>query len=111
MDTSFEAKIVSLLSQRRTAQGLAATVTCEEAEQEVLQEREVSRPGESNSGAVIQPVSETIGFVLQQPAKTRERCRQAARRLAARGEILITKDGKVVDPSFAKGVMEVKLPG
>ncbi len=86
-------------------------MTCEEAEQEVLQERGVSQPGERNSGADVQPLSKTIGFVLQQPAKTRERCRQAARRLAARGEILITQDGKVVDPSFAKGVMELKLPG
>jgi len=58
-------------------------VTCEEAEQEVLQEREVSQPGESNSGAVVQLVSETIGFVLQQPAKTRERCRQAAPTLSS----------------------------
>jgi hypothetical protein len=42
--------------------------------------------------------------------RTRERCRQAARRLAAKGQIQITQDGKVVEPSFAKGVMELRLP-
>jgi hypothetical protein len=42
--------------------------------------------------------------------RTRERCRQAARRLVAKGQIQITQDGKVVEPSFAKGVMELRLP-
>ncbi len=42
--------------------------------------------------------------------RTRERCRQAARRLAARGEVVIMQAGKEVDPSFAKGVLELSLP-
>lgn len=44
------------------------------------------------------------------PKRVRERCRQAARRLAARGEVVISQDGKLVDPSFAKGVLELSLP-
>jgi len=43
-------------------------------------------------------------------SRARERCRQTARRLAARGEVFITQGGKAVDPSFAKGTMELKLP-
>jgi hypothetical protein len=45
-----------------------------------------------------------------EPSGARERYRQAARPLVARGEILITQNEKVADPSFAKGVMELKLP-
>jgi hypothetical protein len=41
--------------------------------------------------------------------RARERCRQAARRLAARGEIVILQDGKLTDPSFTRGVMELRL--
>lgn len=40
---------------------------------------------------------------------TREHCRQATRRLAARGEVAIMQGGMVVDPSFAKGVLELRL--
>ena len=46
----------------------------------------------------------------EKPPRTRERCSQAARRVAARGEILVTQDSKIVDPSFAKGVLQLKLP-
>jgi hypothetical protein len=37
-------------------------------------------------------------------------CRQEARRLAARGEVVILQEGKVMDPSFAKWVLELNLP-
>ena len=42
-------------------------------------------------------------------ANQRERCRQAARRLAGRGEIEVVQQSQVVDPSFAKGVMWLRL--
>ena len=47
-----------------------------------------------------------------EPKNTRERCRRAARRLAARGEVVVAgEDGKVVeDTSFVKGGMEIRLP-
>jgi len=54
---------------------------------------------------------EIVGKISNQDtSKTRERCRQAGRRLASRGEVVVTQNGKVVDPGFAKGVMELKLP-
>ena len=37
-----------------------------------------------------------------------ERCRRAARRLVARGEIVITQRGRVVDPSTAKGPIRLE---
>ena len=109
MDTMFESKILSLLSRRRIIQGLTATVTCEEAEREVLQDKKNFQPDEGSSGTAFQSSLEGTK-AASEPSRTRERCRQAARRLAARGEILITQDGKVVDPSFAKGVIELKFP-
>ena len=56
------------------------------------------------------PLSIKHSQATADPAKTRERCRQAARRLAAKGQILITQYGEAVDPSFAKGVMELRFP-
>jgi hypothetical protein len=73
--------------------GRVDTVTCEEIEELVLAGREQGDPSAQKA-----------------PARTRERCRQAARRLAARGEVVITQAGRVTDPSFTKGVMELKLP-
>ena len=78
-------------------------MTCEEAEEEALKETE-----ERESEVNVQPSEGTSK--QSEPSRTRERCRQAARRLAARGEILITQEGQVVDPNFARGVMELKLP-
>jgi hypothetical protein len=37
-----------------------------------------------------------------------ERTREAARRLVAAGEIVITQQGKVVDPSNAKGAIRLR---
>lgn len=37
-----------------------------------------------------------------------ERAREAARRLVARGEVVITQKGRVVDPSTAKGPIRVR---
>lgn len=38
-----------------------------------------------------------------------ERTRQAARRLVARGDLVITQKGRVVDPSTAKGAIRLRL--
>ena len=39
------------------------------------------------------------------PKGTGERCRQATRRLTARGEAVIIQERKAMDPSLAKGVL------
>jgi hypothetical protein len=109
LDTAFESKILSLLSERRAIQGPAASVICEEAEEEALKDKKNLQSSREDSGIAIESTSEALE-VAPRRSKTRERCRQAARRLAVRGEILITQYGKVVDPIFAKGVMELKLP-
>ncbi|KAH6713056.1 hypothetical protein BKA61DRAFT_608419 [Leptodontidium sp. MPI-SDFR-AT-0119] len=109
---AFETKIISLLQDRRAIRGLAAVVTCEEAEKEVLKERKSDTADDTeHHSAVVSPEEADIDpRGPPTPSKTRERCRQAARRLVARGEVVVTQSGKVVDPSFAKGVMELKFP-
>jgi Protein of unknown function (DUF3253) len=108
LDTAFESKILALLFLRRTSQGFTAAVTCEEVEREVLQDKKKVLPDVRGLGVGMLTGTREAGL-SSQPSRTRERCRQAARRLAARGEILITQDGKVVDPSFAKGVLQLTL--
>lgn len=82
-------------------------MTCEEAEEEVL--KEMSLAVHRGNPPAEEPQA-SHGQEPKEPSRTRERCRQAARRLAARGDIVVTQAGKVVDPSFAKGPMELKLP-
>ena len=83
-------------------------ITCEDAEEAILSEL-----GSSSIGHSIRSDEDSTnqGSTTERkdPQRTRERCRQAARRLAARGDIFITQGGKTVDPSFAKGVMELRL--
>lgn len=57
----------------------------------------------SGSSPVSSPVQ-----IRSAPRDTRERCRKAARRLVIVNAIEIWQKGKVVDPSFAKGVMELR---
>lgn len=85
-------------------------VTCEEAEADVLSELKSLHKTQANNEEADPDDSLTVNRQEPKPSKTRERCRQAARRLAARGAILVTQQGKTIDPSFAKGVMELKLP-
>jgi len=102
LDIAFESKILELLSQRRVAQGADAVVSWR---------RHFKKVWSSLNVTDIEDISEE-GSKSQgksKPLRIRERCRQADRRLAVRGEILITQDGKAVDPSFAKGVMELKF--
>ena len=103
LDTVFESKILSLLTTRRATLGAAALVTCEEAEDEALKEEASSIDVDGNENG-------TSTSQKEKHSRIRERCRQAARRLAAKGEILVTQNGQVVDPSFAKGTMELRLP-
>jgi hypothetical protein len=52
LDTTFESKILSLLAQRRVSQGLAASVTCEEVEEEALKIKMNSHLEKGESRAV-----------------------------------------------------------
>lgn len=118
-----------MLNERRRVSGSAAVVTCEEVEEVVL--GRYAKGGDGAGGGVgggvvtskegtgrdkerdegsVEENGEGSGKEIRAPTRTRERCRQAARRLAGRGEVVVTQKGKVVDPSFAKGVMELKLP-
>jgi hypothetical protein len=98
---------LELLTHQKSIRGSAAMITCEEAEASVLHELRLSKlkPQQDDDGQG--PEAENLD---QAYSRSRERCRQAARRLAEKAEIVITQDGKVVDPSFAKGVMELKFP-
>jgi hypothetical protein len=82
--------ILSLLAECRAALGTKAVVICEEAEDEALKE-EVRRGGAESS-------------VKGDLERSRERCRQAARRLVSRGEVPVSQGGQVIDPSFTKGI-------
>ena len=75
-----EATILDLLAQR----GAGATICPSEAARAVAQD------------AAWRP--------LMEPA------RQAARRLVARGEVVTTQGGRVVDPSTARGPIRIRLP-
>ncbi|KAL2071352.1 hypothetical protein VTL71DRAFT_12587 [Oculimacula yallundae] len=114
VDIAFESKILALLKARRAVQGTVAMVTCEEAEEEISKERASISIDKLDGGeqSTLSSQKEGVGESRDPPSvlKSREKCRQAARRLASRGEIVITQSGKVVDPSFAKGVMELKFP-
>ncbi|KAH8793625.1 hypothetical protein F5882DRAFT_437348, partial [Hyaloscypha sp. PMI_1271] len=72
LDTMFESKILSLLSRRRIIQGLTATVTCEEAEREVLQDKKNFQPDEGSSGTAFQSSLEGTK-AASEPSRTRER--------------------------------------
>lgn len=39
----------------------------------------------------------------------REKARQAARRLVAKDQVTMVQNGKPVDPSFAKGPIEIRI--
>ena len=45
----------------------------------------------------------------QEPSELHESARRAARRLVARGEVVVVQAGRVVDPSSAKGPMSIRL--
>jgi len=92
---SFESRILALLSQREAAQGAAAIVTCDEAEEETLKDRSESR---------------SEGVSDEEKPSSQSLCEHMNAVDKQRGEILITQDGTVLDTSFAKGLMELILP-
>jgi hypothetical protein len=122
LDERFGNKILQMLSESRELGKIGVSrpkfITCEDVEEVVLSDLVSSSITDSMS---VDEVSTEKGYGEEKksiertreekkaPERTRERCRQAARRLAARGDILITQGGKTVDPSFAKGVMELRL--
>lgn len=59
-------------------------------------------------GKTICP-SEILPAELKKNKDIMEQVRQAARRLVAQGEIIITQNGHAVDPSTAKGPIRLKL--
>lgn len=60
------------------------------------------------AGKTICP-SEILSPKEKQNKDKMEQVRQAARRLVAKGHILITQKGQIVDPSLAKGAIRLKL--
>jgi hypothetical protein len=60
------------------------------------------------AGKTICP-SEILSDELKSDKIKMEEVRQAARRLVTQNKIVITQNGKVVDPSRAKGPIRLKL--
>ena len=136
LDESFESAIMRLLTEKDESGRLKrGVVTCEEVERVVLEgygekgraqgATEGDGEADGSDGTPRMGVStndsgakstesttadpESSAKAKAAPSRTRERSRQAARRLVAKGKIVITQEGKEVDPSFAKGVLELKL--
>jgi hypothetical protein len=68
----------------------------------------LGRPGArtvdvSDAAAVVSAATGRPQSDLDEPA------RRAARRLVAQGDVVVVQGGKVVDPSTAKGPMQVRL--
>lgn len=82
IDLGLESTALSMLRDRS-----GKTVTCEEVETQFLSERSSER----------------------EVTNLRERARRAARRLVMQDRIAIEQKGQIVDPSFAKGVMNLRL--
>lgn len=53
--------------------------------------------------------SEVLPNELKKNKEVMEQVRQSARKLVAKGDILITQGGHAVDPSTAKGAIRLKL--
>lgn len=90
--------------------GKKASVTCEEVEAALLLDRNTGDDREEQSERVVGEENGGANGNENGNRDRRERCRRAARRLAARGEVFVTQNGKIVDPSTAKGVMIIQLP-
>jgi hypothetical protein len=88
------------------------------AERELVLQPEASLQSQYGLGAVGEEHADAEGLgklkedsgAKKNPKRAREMCREEARRLAARGEVMILQEGKVMDPSFAKWVLELNLP-
>ena len=60
------------------------------------------------SGATICPSEAARAVAGDDFAALMEQARSAARRLVARGEVVVTQRGRVVDPSTAKGPIRLR---
>lgn len=74
----------------------------DEYENEILEHLKARGRGKS-----ICP-SEVLALELCQQKQLMEKVRQAARRLVSKGKIVIIQNGRVVDPSTAKGPIRLK---
>ncbi len=63
---------------------------------------------ERKRGATICPSEAARGVEPEAWRELMEAARQAARRLVARGEVVITQGGRVVDASTAKGPIRIR---
>lgn len=129
LDRAFEKGILELLSwKRQEAVGRRKWeeewVTCEEVEEIVM--REWKEGGAKREEEVLDRSSESLSLedeegsidgppssagtegMRSNPTHIRERVRKAARRLTEEKIIKIWQLGKIVDPSFAKGIMELR---
>lgn len=68
----------------------------------------LSDPSPSTSSTPDSNSDSSTPITRSAPRDTRERCRKAARRLVILQAVEIWQGGKIVDPSFAKGVIELK---
>ena len=103
VDRQLEAMIRRLLSQRAAT----ATICPSEAARAVHAARTGAAPGPparagSRAGVAAPEVTADGWRELMEPA------RRAARRLVAAGEVDITQQGHVVDPSTAKGPIRIR---
>lgn len=109
LDAHFEWTILSLL---KSATGTIKLTTTDEVEAEALKEWETKRSSmlayniKENIRQTAKEQPESNSFRLRD---SRERCRQAARRLAALGQVEVVVGNKVVDASFVKGNMTLRL--
>ena len=71
-------------------------------------ESEILRLLECRSGKTICPSEAARGIEPEGWRDLMEAARQAARRLVAKGEVVITQGGRVVDGSTAKGPIRIR---
>ena len=71
-------------------------------------ESEILRLLERRSGKTICPSEAARGVEPEGWRDLMEAARQAARRLVAKGEVVITQGGRVVDASTAKGPIRIR---
>lgn len=102
-DLAFESTILEMLKERRAPKAL---LTCEDVENRL----QVEKDEQPKEGTAASPETIDAQVLGMRKAAWRERCRRAARRLHNEKRIVILQDGKPVNPSFAKGTMQLALP-
>ena len=72
-------------------------------------EQPLSRPDALVGTDRVETEASSAADHADEPARLRERTRQAARRLCNEGKVLIMQNKRTVDPSFAKGAFDIVL--